>query len=95
MTLARSGDKPNQINKGLISGFMFGNDAHGKFAKVTLLTAAFLGTAGAATAQNYDGIGRLRFGVFMQGHLIMFRLGIKWIYGHDHYVDDVKRRYQP
>ena len=76
-----------------------------KFAKVTLLIAAFLGTAGAATAQNYDGIGRLRFGVFMfaggfnvdhkldtEAH--MFRLGIKWIYGHDHYVDDVKRRYQ-
>ena len=41
-----------------------------KFAKVTLLIAAFLGTAGAATAQNYDGIGRLRFGVFMQGHLM-------------------------
>jgi opacity protein-like surface antigen len=23
----------------------------------------------------------------------MFRLGVKWIYGHDHYVDDVKNRH--
>ncbi len=41
-----------------------------KSAKVTLFIAALLGFATNATAQNYDGIGRLRFGVFMQGHLM-------------------------
>lgn len=41
-----------------------------KFAKVSLFVAALFSFAATASAQNYDGIGRLRFGVFMQGHLM-------------------------
>jgi opacity protein-like surface antigen len=41
-----------------------------KFAKASLFAAILFGFASTALAQNYDGIGRLRFGVFMQGHLM-------------------------
>lgn len=41
-----------------------------KYAKVSLLVVALFSFACTASAQNYDGIGRLRFGVFMQGHLM-------------------------
>jgi Outer membrane protein beta-barrel domain len=46
-----------------------------------------------ANFENWDFTGGFNTNHSLDTDAHMFRVGVKWIYGHDYYVDDVKRRY--